>query len=243
MKKAKPHSNADRKSSSAPLSAKLNRKLFAYAAAASAAGVTLLAQPAEGKVVYTAANIPLSSDRNYALDLNNDGIRDLILVVFQYEGYGLDALSPKVQPQNAILGTSRFAAALSSGVTVGPGGNFRAGWVDMEDESCRSGCSAFGPWANAQGKYLGVSFLINGEVHYGWVRLNVNGYAIHTSAVTGYAYETEPNTAIVTGQTDGAEKAAPRASAPEILPTPQPASLGMLALGAPSLNLWRKGEE
>jgi hypothetical protein len=245
MNEAKLHGNADRRSSSAPLSANLDKKLFAYAAAAGAAGVTLLAQSAEAKVVYTAANIPLSSIRFFTLDLNNDGIRDFIFSVFQHEGYGLTVQPPKLQPQNAILGTWKdFAPALSSGVTVGPGASFRAERVFMEDQSCRSGCTTFGPWAHAQSKYLGLSFIVNGEVHYGWARLNVNGGDIRTSVVTGYAYETDANTAIVTGQTDGADKATPQASAPEILNAPaQPASLGVLARGASTLSVWRRDEE
>jgi len=54
---------------------------MSYVAAASAAGVGILAtaEPADGEVVYTPANIPLAINTPVALDLNNDGIADFQL--------------------------------------------------------------------------------------------------------------------------------------------------------------------
>jgi hypothetical protein len=65
----------------ATLSAKLNTRLVSYVAAASAAGVGLLAgaQPADAEVVYTPANTPILINTPVALDLNNDGIVDFEL--------------------------------------------------------------------------------------------------------------------------------------------------------------------
>lgn len=252
MSEAKLHGNADRRSSSPPLSAKLNKKLFAYAAAASAAGVTLLAQSADAKVVYTAANIPLSSYRHFSLDLNNDGIRDFVFSLWAGHGDGLDILPTKLQTKNAIMGGSstfrhqNSASALSSGVTVGPEAKFVATRQKMAQYNVNSGgIYSSGPWKQAQDKYLGLSFTVNGKVHYGWARLNVGAKNIRGSVITGYAYETVANTPIVTGDTGDADKAAPQASAPEILNTPaQPAaSLGALARGASALAVWRRNDE
>jgi hypothetical protein len=65
-----------------------------------------------------------------------------------------------------------------------------------------------GQWANGgkgvRDRYLGLRFIIKGQVHYGWVRLNVsfkNGE--FSGLLTGYAYETIPNKAIATGKTKG----------------------------------------
>jgi hypothetical protein len=67
------------------------------------------------------------------------------------------------------------------------------------------------------------------------------GYVV--ARLTGYAYETIPNKSITTGQTKGPDNNSidePIASL--AAPTPQPASLGMLALGASTLSIWRREE-
>jgi hypothetical protein len=98
-----------------------------------------------------------------------------------------------------------------------------------------------GPWFNVtEPRYLGLSFLRNGRTHYGWARLTVQGplYA----KLTGYAYETIPGKSIKAGQTkeaadeSGEEDFGPSASLTSPIPNmPQPASLGMLALGRPAV--------
>jgi hypothetical protein len=65
--------------------------------------------------------------------------------------------------------------------------------------------SFYGPWLNATNKYVGIQFSINGRAHYGWARLTVKTLLdrylhVHIRAIlTGYAYETQPNTAILAG--------------------------------------------
>src|SRR5580698_4467969 len=62
----------------------LDRHLAGYVAAATAAGVSMLAAtPAAASVVYTPANIPIHS--SYALDLNHDGVDDF---TFQWFSIG-----------------------------------------------------------------------------------------------------------------------------------------------------------
>lgn len=67
------------------LSANLNQRLLGYATAATAAGVgaLALAQPAEAKIIYTAANIPITVNGSpVQLDLNHDGIIDFSFINF-----------------------------------------------------------------------------------------------------------------------------------------------------------------
>jgi hypothetical protein len=62
------------------------------------------------------------------------------------------------------------------------------------------------------------------------------------AVLTGYAYETEPNTMIVEGSlSDGTSENVPPTDL--LAPAPQPASLGTLARGADGLTLWRREEE
>jgi hypothetical protein len=113
----------------------------------------------------------------------------------------------------------------------------------------------FGPFANTTQRYLGLKFKVNGKVHYGWVRFAsvkasaCNGGPAVTAFLTGYAYETIPSKSIKAGQTKEAgddptdEAFSSGASLTSPIPeTPQPASLGMLALGAQGVPLWRRKE-
>jgi hypothetical protein len=199
------------------LSSSLEKKLIGYAAAASAAGVGVLAcsLPAQGQVVSTLSWTQIVPGAKVSLDLNNDGIPDF---QFSNTSYGTSAGRHlygvlKVLPQqgNAIWGTGGSASALASGVTIGSNSKLQAGHQLMVKgsfyEHYYQGYGSRGPWKQITRMYLGFKFVIQGEIHYGWARLNVaaanNGvYA----AVTKYAYETQPNTPIVTGQNGGAEK-------------------------------------
>jgi hypothetical protein len=96
-----------------------------------------------------------------------------------------------------------------------------------------------GFWFNVRGRYLGFRFMIKGRVHYGWARLTMTySRCSFSGTLTGYAYETIPNKAIVAGQTQGPEEITQ--SEPTTIPTPEPASLGLLSLGAPGLVAWRR---
>ncbi len=62
--------------------------------------------------------------------------------------------------------------------------------------------------------------------------------------LTGYAYETIPNKSIVTGKTkgpNGLSNVAQPSPASLRAPAHQPASLGLLAVGAPALSILAAG--
>jgi hypothetical protein len=99
--------------------------------------------------------------------------------------------------------------------------------------------SFFGNWSgNPPNRYLGVKFLIHGAVHYGWIRLTVNflDRGLRSATITAYAYETVANKTIVAGHV---QSSASQSSAQQ-LPNRDELSLGMLALGADGLTLWRR---
>jgi hypothetical protein len=86
-------------------------------------------------------------------------------------------------------------------------------------------------------RYLGLKFLIKGEVHFGWAEVSAKctlGTRV-VGFVEGYAYETEVNKPIMAGST-GTAPGAPGAG----LGSARPATLATLALGAQGLALWRK---
>lgn len=230
---------------------KFEKMVAAYATAASAAvGVGLLgAVPsAEAKVVYTQTNVTITTTSSYALDLNHDGVPDFDInfcaclphaVRLQI---GLDVSGNLVREQKAF---PEQAAALLRGVTIGPKEAFTSftsgyGGVFMADAG-GYGSSSYsnGPWLNVKGRYLGLKFLINGQVHYGWARLNTT-HQLGSVVLTGYAYETVANKPLNAGQTSGAAQIV--AVDPALLADPFPTGpgLGLLACGADALDVWRK---
>jgi hypothetical protein len=224
---------------------RLEKNLVAYVTAATAAGVAMMAAapPAAAEVVYTRTHVTIGADSTYALDINHDGVADFTLIrcgsCVNHASIllvGFEAVGNQV-----IVG----APALSARSPIGPGQNFNSstfyGGVQMVDAGSYSAHSwFFGAWANQTNKYLGLKFLIGGQVHYGWARLTVTpeGSGRYTAVLTGYAYETTPNRGIPAGLQSGPTSEA----APGPVLGSQPPSLGMLARGADALPLWRREE-
>jgi hypothetical protein len=234
------------------LSSSLVYLLNLYALSATAAGVAslALAQPAEAKIVYTPAHIRLLVNRLTELDLDHDGTKD-----FQFRNlYGSHRNSTlsiiPAQSSNrvwagsctaSIFKTSHCALPLSKGRTIGPRSPFEKNpssllMVAYQANTSQAG-TYFGGWARRDA-YLGLKFVIKGKTHFGWARVRMHGRSKGFFAtIIGYAYETIPNKAIVTGTTKGQEE---KSSVEHLSPaslavtTRKPATLGLLALGYPS---------
>jgi hypothetical protein len=229
------------------ISDSLNRQLNTYALAASAAGVSVLAlaRASEAKVVYTETHQVTHTGFPLYIDLNHDGIKDFLLRTTYYAGtayfkVGLDASGYR-NINNAVAGR-RFshsgyffsaASALPAGTRIGPERQFPVHHpfmaVELFNRVRTSQYSDLGPWVGkgkgVRDRYLGLKFVIHGKVHYGWARLSVTlghhrQYDDVSGTLTGYAYETIPNKAIITGKTKGQD-----------VIMFQPDTLGGLALG------------
>ncbi len=180
------------------LSDSLQRHLNAYALAASAAGVGMLALAtrAEAKIIYIPAHKHIFRGTDFHLDLNRDGVADFRL---NNVGSGShDSLSAVPDRMNAVWGYgnpagTNQASALPAGERVGPGGRFVVGAAHMAfTEEFRPATSS-GQWCNVSKRYLGLRFAVSGKTHFGWARLNVACSGDQVKAtLTGYAYETVP---------------------------------------------------
>jgi|SRR5579863_8628506 len=227
------------------LSPSMRQQLNSYALAASAAGVSLLAlaRASEAKVIYTETHQVTRARVPLYIDLNHDGINDFVLRTIYYAGtsgfeVGLNAAGYR---NNAVAGkrfmdSSYFfsaASALPAGAEIGPDRKFPVRFPFMAEEFFkRNGggqYSDLGLWVGkgqgVRNRYLGLKFVIHGKIHYGWARLTVTlghqrQYDDVTGTLTGYAYETTPNKAIITGKTKGQD-----------VITFQPDTLGALAQG------------
>jgi len=226
--------------------AALDKGVAAYAVAASAAGVSLLAlvQPAEGKIIYTAADSEIAPKAILALDLSHGGHSD-----FSFSNKVATCTCRTFSEKLTIAplgknGIMSHAAALPAGAQVGPKQAFQNSAQPMLGfrERCSSSSCEYvtsGAWKNITREYLGLKFYIHGQAHYGWARLNVTltqtGFVY--ALLTGYAYETVPNKPIITGKRRGPGAISEPAELSQ--DDLDRATLGALAKGAAGLAIWR----
>jgi hypothetical protein len=242
----------------APLSASTLHDLHNYALAAASAGVSLvaLAQPSQAEVVYTPAHAEIRSGGSYGIDLTNNGTVEFTIVdggsTFFQNVSARPASGNAIEffPLSGQCGpTYGAAAAIAVGGQIGPGGGSQscfsvnrnkrmAGWKNQYGFTSYSG-----EWRNARQYYLGLQFQLSDGTHFGWARASVGLIKKKWRVeITGYAYETVPDTPIKAGQIHGDDAKKGQASAVLSEGQEQFASLGALALGAEGVGLWRREE-
>jgi hypothetical protein len=235
----------------ANLSESVQQQLNRYAVAAIAAGVGVmaLAEPSDAKVVYTPVYKVIKPGTNYDLDLNHDGITDFTLRNYAPRSSRYIALTETAPKSNSVAGFKEYtndsggyvwcASKLGGDKGIGPRRKFTNQALVLFYEAYVGGylCETHIP--PRKNRYLGTRFQVNGESHYGWVRLSIVPIGeLFKVVLTGYAYETVPNKRIITGSahdSDGTEQPASMKG-----PVSPAAALGLLALGAPGLSIWRR---
>ena len=229
----------------------VHQRLSAYALAVSAAGVGIVSvQPAHAKIVYTPTHHTLT---NGTLPIPVGGTHDFTLSDKFYiitGSWSTQLLN--INASGASVVGSKSAAALKRGAVIGPADKFQTGKVLMAGGFCETQISAstvFGPFANTTQRYLGLKFKLKGKVHYGWARFAsvqasaCNGGPAVSATLTGYAYETIANKSIIAGKTKGPDEISTEEPNTTLtMLTRKPATLGLLAMGAPALSIWRREE-
>jgi hypothetical protein len=196
----------------ARLSTGLQRDLARYAVAASAAGVGVLslAAPMQAEIIHTKVDRVIAPGQSYSVDLNHDGIVDFSIQNISHRCTRTFTYCPEVEivayPANGneieYGAHPWYGAALRPGAVIGSGAPMNNAEEFMADEfrSARV-FYYFGSWLGVKDRFLGLSFQINGETHYGWARLTVRSpekYRL-TAFLRDFAYETAPNTPIEAG--------------------------------------------
>jgi PEP-CTERM motif len=210
---------------------RFNKSWLGYAAAAGATGVGMLAtaQLAPADIIYTPANISLQTFGPTFLDVNNDGIVD-----FRFFGTITGGTGPRGFYSTRLLrasayGLNGFKGPLNRGAVIGAADSFAksGGMATSQRLHLFSGAGTLtyrqGPWADVLG-YLGLEFQIDGQTHFGWAELDVN-FESGDGSILGYAYDTVAEQSLEAGQTSS---------------TPEPGTLGLLALGSLGLGFWRR---
>jgi len=190
-----------------------------------AAGATLASSvPSQAEVVFTPSTAGLHGIGKLAIDLDNDGTVDVTVRVGHcnsfsgYQKVGCISAYGATRVDRIAMSGRRFitAAAFEKGVSVGASNSFRA----RAFMGTGFGSDYYGHWSHVANRFLGVKFVINGETHFGWIGFrSVTGAYALTAKFAGWAYETNPDTPIVTGDTGNAD------------PIFQPTSLETLAAG------------
>ena len=221
---------------------KLDRRLASYVLAA--AGVGAVAPSAAAQVIYTPTDLKLT---NGALnfDIDGNGTPDFNLVNEESNSYyfvgGKLFLTGNAMESNSVLGqeNSKIYQALPvpQGVSIGSNSpaqflrasHFHAPFMAEAAYSYNVGRVLTGRFANITGGYLGFRFTDKGATHYGWMRLTVTADPQRLPAiivkVSGYAYESTPDEAIIAG-----DRGRGAAQTPHV--TQSGPALGTLALGA-----------
>ena len=211
------------------LGERINKRWLGYAAAG-AAGVGMLAtvQPAQADIIYTSSNTPLGTA---TIDFGS-GLAD-----FEFSNarhyYGGFLRAYRV---GSGIGFLSDGNPLGKGAVIGSSGKF----VSAPPFQFGQGTLAFrfklygihtvlysgGPWFDVSDRYLGLQFFLDGSPHFGWAELSVrpDGGESLSATLVSYAYNTVPNEAITAGQGQ----------------TPEPGTLGLLALGSLGLGFWRR---
>jgi hypothetical protein len=258
----------DRSRMPANLSKPIEHSIAAYALAASAAGVATLAlvTPAEAAPVCKNLSAALNYTATFAFNPAHQSIAPFNVAQSYHTfstltstGINRGFFTPNLRGAEAVVSSKGFIADLASGASIGSGARFGkgAGYGLIFTYTPSQGVSSrrhFGNLRFGQTNYFGFKFLISGQPHYGWVRLEstiVKGGRTPSidTKIMAYGYESSPNTAILAGSCAAAsrENAAgstpsnQRVKADEMTANNAPAaSLGTLALGAQGLPLWRK---
>jgi hypothetical protein len=192
----------------------VNKRLTAYAPAAGAAGVGVLAlaQPAEADIIVKSANIVINSSHpNETLTIVGS---HRLNFHFYIPPFGMPSTAISVAGEGAsVLCTipGPFVIHLYAGGPIGP----PAG----SSPFIPFGLFFFGSWGSRPG-YMGFDF----ANRFGWAKMTFNPF--RTSALlTEFAYNTVPGQAIFAGLTT--------------VPEPGTAALALLALGALGLSALR----
>jgi hypothetical protein len=145
----------------------------------------------------------------YGMDLNGDSVAEFTFVSGNASAGGFAILAA---PNNAVMSLrsldSAFTGPLAAGSVIGadplpyewtrhgspsqglPFGSVLTACVDI-------GC--VGLFTGVESAYAGLQFQLDGQTHYGWVRLGAPLAGLNGGWIYEYAYDTRPDTAIVAG--------------------------------------------
>jgi len=210
---------------------KYNKQLNPYSLAAGA--ILIASESANATIHHTDLGTGIiidSTNSTFEIDFGNNDITNFIINLFTGTSSSKPIYTLNIDPQTigayAQLAFQPYVNALSNGDQVN---NATASWLNStgtgtlgaRKQTFSGAFTSVGSFPGTIDKYIGVKFTLNSNVNYGWIQVKMPGNPAY-SIVTGYAYNDEDDGDITAGQ------------------IPEVGSLGLLALGAAGLSLWRK---
>lgn len=190
----------------------LLKKIKAYSLAAGA--VVAVSSEAEAQVAHS-GTVNETVTSSFLIDIDGDGVNDYNIGIntwsststsnsITYTYYsGFFYINPLVGSNELLSTGGSYLVALSSSETVSSGLSI---W-NYNSNNLNLGYTYYGSVYNSnfigQGdKFIGVKFDIDGNTHYGWIRVNVeSGLGNSQITVVDWAYEQTPDASIMTGDT------------------------------------------
>ncbi len=141
----------------------------------------------------------VDSSTDVPIDLNSDGTNDFLFDKWAFQQLGLDPLTG-----GAVIVRTEDArvAPLNAGFRIGP--TLALEKTHWAGRSAISACAAFPTGVHCVGTffgldaYIGVEFPIDGQTHYGWIRLEHFLFA-PGGRIIEWAYESTPGVPIYAG--------------------------------------------
>jgi hypothetical protein len=166
----------------------LRKRLSRYTALAVA---TSAIGEAKAAIIYTDEDPDFVGGigSQYFLDLDNDGVNDFKI----YHDGGSNLMIEPLVNGNGIMGSGSSSYAypfnLANGAPISSGaGAFMTIGYSGGYQSLNYGSCSFGNWCSVTDGFLGLHFNAGGNMHYGWVRLDVDANGEHW-VVKDYAYD------------------------------------------------------
>ncbi|MEN1678076.1 MAG: PEP-CTERM sorting domain-containing protein [Planctomycetota bacterium] len=214
-----------------PSNASISKRKVAYSLAAGAATLAATADQADADptIVYSglknitnlpSVDPPFPDPYRLFLDLDGDTFSDVALQNAFFGGTPYQGASVLGSGQlvgfNAGPNNYAYVSALTDGDEISPGTVGPTFFGSM----AFAGNNPNAQFNDAPDAFVGLSFNIGSDVHYGWVRVGVDN-SIASFVVKDWAYESTPGVGIAAGQ------------------APEPTALGLLAAGAAGLATLR----
>ena len=156
-----------------------------------------------GQPIYYAAGIELTHD----LDLNSDGLTDLILVSDAMRAY----LAPQAS-SSVVLAPDGFVVPLNLGDLVSSDASsldptyawfdsaaHPTGFATLGAQAVFDGQFIYTGYWSGRDAFVGLRFQYEGQTHYGWMEI-ANNVGTASGQVLGWAYEIRPDTPILAGE-------------------------------------------
>jgi hypothetical protein len=174
---------------------------------------------------YYAAGVELSHN----LDLNNDGLTDLILASDAMRAYFVPQGSNSiivasdgfVVPLNAGDMVSSSASSLDPTYAWFDSATHPVGFATLGAQAVFDGQFIYTGYWSGRDAFVGLRFQYGGQTHYGWMEI-ANNAGTASGQVLSWAYETRPDTPILAGA------------------IPEPSTSALLTAGGILLSLLRR---